>query len=42
MKTHILIVDDEILQLNCIGKIIRRYRPEYELQLISRWRLWNC
>lgn len=31
MKTHILIVDDEILQLNCIGKIIRRYRPEYEV-----------
>lgn len=31
MKTHILIVDDEILQLNSIGKIIRRYRPDYEV-----------
>lgn len=31
MKVKILIVDDEILQLNLIGAIIRRYRPDYEV-----------
>ena len=31
MNTHILIVDDEILQLNSIGNIIRHYRPDYEV-----------
>lgn len=31
MKVKILIVDDEILQLNSIEKIIRRYRPDYEV-----------
>lgn len=31
MKVKILIVDDEILQLHLIGKIIQRYKPDYEV-----------
>lgn len=33
MKVKLLIVDDEMVQLNLIGKIILRYRPEYEITL---------
>lgn len=31
MNVKILIVDDEILQLNLIGRIIRQYKPNYEV-----------
>lgn len=31
MRVKLLIVDDEIVQLNLIGKVISRYRPEYEI-----------
>lgn len=33
VKVKLLVVDDEIVQLNLIGKIILRYRPEYEITL---------
>lgn len=33
VRVKLLIVDDEIVQLNLIGKIISRYRPEYEITL---------
>ncbi len=31
MRVKLLIVDDEITQLNLIGRVIQRYRPEYEI-----------
>ena len=31
VRVKLLIVDDEIVQLNLIGKVISRYRPEYEI-----------
>lgn len=31
MNTHIIIVDDEVVQVNLIGKIIQRYRPDYHV-----------
>lgn len=36
MNIKILIVDDEILQLNLIGKIIRQYKPDYEVVTTHR------
>lgn len=33
MNVKILIVDDEILQLHLIGKVMARFRPEYEITM---------
>lgn len=36
MTVKILIIDDEILQLELIGKIIRRFHPEYEVTTVNQ------
>lgn len=36
MKVEILVVDDEILQLQLLSKIIQRYRPEFSVTAVNQ------
>lgn len=36
MRVRLLIVDDEVPQLNLIGRVILKYRPEYEITLADQ------
>lgn len=36
MKVRLLIVDDEVPQLNLIGRVILKYRPEYEIAMADQ------
>lgn len=36
MRVRLMIVDDEVPQLNLIGKVILKYRPEYEITMVDQ------
>lgn len=36
MRVKLLIVDDEVPQLNLIGRVISKYRPEYEITMADQ------